>query len=245
MAAYDLEEQEQIDNLKAWWHQHGGKVAGIMIAIAIGVASWQGWNWHENQQAAKAGMLFSKLNQALMEENQPQQVRALAGELMEKYGGTNYAVLGALLAARSSFEANDLKTARAQLSWAVERGEPEVQDIARLRLAGIMLDEKEYDEALQTLMRKPVETFAPAYAELKADILLAQGNRAESRVAYREAFVLLKTQKQQAKTLNASGEADATGDVDPQQAEEEEAKLLAEEPAMQLLKQKLDALGDA
>jgi len=244
MAAYDLEEQEQIDNLKAWWHQHGGKVAGIMMAVAIGLASWQGWNWYENQQSAKAGMLFSKLNQSLM-ENQPQQVRALAGELMENYGGTNYAVLGALLAARSSFDANDLKTARAQLSWAIERGEPEVQDIARLRLAGIMLDEKEYDEALQTLTRKPVETFAPAYVELKADVLLAQGKREESHAAYREAFALLKTQKQQARTLTASDAEEKTENVDPQQAEEEETRLLAEEPAMQLLKQKLDALGGA
>lgn len=244
MAAYDLEEQEQIDNLKAWWNQHGGKVASIVMALAIGVASWQGWNWYQDQQAAKAGVLFSKLHQALM-ANQPQQVRALAGELMEKYGSTNYAVLGALLAARSSFDANDLKTARAQLSWAIERGEPEVQDIARLRLAGVMLDEKEYDEALQTLTRKPGETFAPAYAELKADVLLAQGKREESRAAYQEAFALLKTQKQQASALAASDAAEETEEVDPQQAEEEEARLLAEEPAMQLLKQKMDALGGA
>ncbi|MDR2165698.1 MAG: tetratricopeptide repeat protein [Zoogloeaceae bacterium] len=245
MAAYDLEEQEQIDDFRAWWQQHGGKVAGIVLAAAVVVASWQGWSWYQGQQAIKAGVLFGKLHQALL-ENQPQQARALAGELMEKYGGTHYASLGALLAARSSFDTGDLKTVRAQLEWAVKHGAPEVRDVARLRLAGVLLDEKAYDEALQILVQAPNETFAPAYAELKADILLAQGKREESRAAYKEALALLETQAQKASAASkVIDRTDGNPKEGPQDTNGEADGIVAQEPAVQLLQLKLDALGGA
>lgn len=187
MAVYDLEEQEQIDNLKAWWQQHGNLITWVVSALAVAVVAWQGWNWYQGQQAAQASALFGSLQQA-MGQGDAQKVRTVAGELTEKFAGTAYAPMGTLMAAKLSFEAGDNKTARTQLSWVVSHAKAELRDVARLRLAAVMLDEQAYDEALKELANAPLPAFAAAYAELKGDVLAAQGKTAEARTAYQSAL---------------------------------------------------------
>lgn len=211
MAVYDLEEQEQIDNIKTWWKQHGTLIAWVISALAAAVVAWQGWNWYQSQQATQAGALFGALQQAMVKQD-TQKVRLLAGELTEKFGGTAYAPLGTLMAAKLSFAAGDNKTARAQLAWAVAHGKDEIRDIARLRLAAVQLDEQAYDEALKELANPPAPAFVAAYAELKGDVLVAQGKVAEARSAYQAAL---------------------------------DASRATPGPGVQLLHQKLDALGGA
>ena len=150
MAHYDLEEQEQIDSIKTWWKMYGNLVSGVILAGSLAVIGWQGWNWYQRTQAAQASAIYGVLEQAVAARD-AQRVKAAAGELAEKFGGTSYAALGALVAARQSFEAGDLKTAKAQLSWAADKGKDEIKDLARLRLAAVLLDEKAYDEALKQL----------------------------------------------------------------------------------------------
>lgn len=187
MAVYDLEEQEQIDNLKAWWKQHGNLITWTISALAALVVAWQGWGWYQSQQAAQAGALFGTLQQAMV-NGDTQKVRTLAGELTEKFGGTAYAPMGTLMAAKLSFESGDNKTARTQLTWVASHGKAEIRDIARLRLAAVLLDEQAYDEALKELANTPLPAFTAAYAELKGDVLLAQGKTAEARSAYQAAM---------------------------------------------------------
>ena len=134
MAHYDLEEQEQIDSIKTWWKMYGNLVTGVILAGSLAVIGWQGWNWYQRSQAAQASAIYGVLEQAVAVRD-AQRVKAAAGELAEKFGGTSYAALGALVAARQSFEAGDLKTAKAQLSWAADKGKDEIKDLARLRLA--------------------------------------------------------------------------------------------------------------
>ena len=98
------------------------------------------------------------------------------------------AALGALVAARQSFEAGDLKTAKAQLSWAADKGKDEIKDLARLRLAAVLLDEKAYDEALKQLESAHAAAFAARFLELKGDVLAAQGKKPEARTAYKAAL---------------------------------------------------------
>ena len=117
-----------------------------------------------------------------------QKVKAAAGELVEKFGGTTYAALGALVAARQSFEAGDLKTARAQLTWAADNGKDEIRDLARLRLASVLFDEKAYDEALKQLEAAHAAAFAARFLELKGDVLAAAGKKPEARAAYQAAL---------------------------------------------------------
>jgi predicted negative regulator of RcsB-dependent stress response len=184
MATYDLEEQEQLDELKTWWKMYGNLVTGILIAVALAVAAWQGWNWWQRQQSVQASAIFSSLQTAAAQKD-AKRARELAGELIDKYSITAYAGMGALLAARAQVDAGDAKNARAQLAWAAENAkDPGLRELARLRLAAVMLDEKAYDEALKQLAAEPVAGFAPRFAELRGDVFAAQGKTAEARNAY-------------------------------------------------------------
>lgn len=187
MAHYDLEEQEQIDSLKTWWKMYGNLITGIVMAASLAVVGWQGWGWYQGGQAAKAAAIFDVLEQAVA-AGDAQKIKAAAGELVEKYSGTSYAPLGALLAAKHSFDAGDLKTAAAQLSWVAEKGKDEIGDLARLRLAAIYLDERSYEEALKQVDTVHAAAFDKRFLEMKGDILSAQGKPAEARVAYKAAL---------------------------------------------------------
>lgn len=217
MAHYDLEEQEQIDSIKTWWKMYGNLVTAIVTALALGAAGWQGWNWYQRSQAAQASAVYGVLEQAVAAQD-AQRVKAAAGELAEKFGGTAYAPLGALMAAKVSFDAGDLKTARAQLTWAADKGKNEVRDLARLRLAAVLLDDKAYDDALKQLDAEHAPAFKSRFAELKGDVLAAQGKKAEARTAYQAALAAM------------DGDKDA---------------LRRDSPLRELLQQKLDSLGAA
>lgn len=187
MAHYDLEEQEQIDTLKTWWKMYGNLVTGVITLACVGVIGWQGWNWYQGNQSAQAAGIYAVLEQAATTGDSAK-VKAAAGELAEKYGRTQYAALGALLAAKQSFAAGDLKTAKAQLVWVADNGKDEVKDLARLRLAAVQLDEQAYDEALKQLDATPVPAFAARFLELRGDVLAAQGKKPEARAAYKGAL---------------------------------------------------------
>lgn len=187
MAHYDLEEQEQIDSLKTWWKMYGNLVTSLVTAAALAVVGWQGWNWYQNNETAKAAAVFAALEQAV-QAGDTQRIKAGAGELTEKFGRSGYAGLGALLAAKHSVDGGDLKTAKAQLGWVADNAKDELRDIARLRLGAVLLDEQAYDEALKQLEATPAPAFVARFFELKGDVLSAQGKVAEARTAYQSAL---------------------------------------------------------
>lgn len=184
MATYDLEEQEQLDELKTWWKMYGNLVTGILVAVALAAAAWQGWNWWQRQQSIQASAIFSSLQTAAAQKD-AKRARELAGELIDKYSATAYAGMGALLAARTQVDAGDARNARVQLAWAADNAnDTGLRELARLRLAAVLLDDKAYDEALKQLAAEPAAPFAPRFAELRGDVFAAQGKNAEARDAY-------------------------------------------------------------
>jgi len=187
MAAYDLEEQEQLATLKAWWKQNGNLVLGTITAVLVVFAAWNGWRWYQRSQALEAAALYENLQQAARMSD-GKAVRDAAGGILEKYAGTAYAPLAALVSAKVNYQAGDLKTARAQLQWVVDNtGQEEVRAIARLRLATVLMDDNAYDEAMKILAAKPVEGFDALFSSMRGDILSAQKKRAEARTAYKAA----------------------------------------------------------
>lgn len=186
--AYDLEEQEQLATLKAWWKDNGTTVLAAVAAAAVAVAGWQFWrNWQAGQVQQAAG-LYDTLVKGV-QANDAKAVRDSGGTLVESFPRTLYASMGALAAARFHLEHGDAKSARAQLQWVVERSpSDELRDLARLRLAGVMLDEKAYDEALAQLDAKHAAAMDAQYAALKGDVLVAKGQPAEAKAAYRLAL---------------------------------------------------------
>ena len=186
--AYDLEEQEQIAAVKSWWSEYGTVVMAAVAACALTIAGIQGWRYYKSSQAMGAVTLYEQLDLA-ERAGDHKKVSDIAGQITGAYGTTIYAALAALGSARSSFESGDLARAKSQLQWVMDNvKEDAIRDIARLRLAGVLLDEKNHVESLKLVDAKPVDFLAGLYADLKGDILLAQGKTAEARSAYQLAL---------------------------------------------------------
>lgn len=186
--ALDLEEQEQIAELKAWWRQHGTRILSIIAAVAVGFAGWVAYRSYSQSQSQQASALYEQVAKAAG-ANDTKALRDASGALAESYSGTAYASMGALLAARHYYDRNDLKSAKAQLQWVLERGaSDDFKDLARLRLAAVLLDEKAYDEALKLLEAKPAAAYEAQYAALRGDVLVAKNQAAEAKAAYKLAL---------------------------------------------------------
>ncbi len=188
MQNLDLEEQEQVAELKAWWQQYGNLVLLAIIAASLAVAGWGGWRWHERQQASQASALYETLSKAVR-AGDAKALRDAGGALSEGYARTLYASMGAMMAARFHADRGEAKSAKAQLQWVAERApSDDFRDLARLRLGALLLDEKAHDEALKLLEAKPGQAYAAQFAALKGDLLLAKNLPAEAKAAYQLAL---------------------------------------------------------
>lgn len=184
----DLEEQEQLAALKAWWKEYGNLIILVVTGAAIAIGAWQGWRVYQRTQAQQASVVYETLARAA-DAGDLKAVREASGSLAENYTRTLYAQLGALVAARFYFDRSDLKNAKVQLQWVIERsGSPDLQTIARLRLAAILLDEGAHDDALKMLEAQHADAYAPQVAALRGDILVAKKQLAEAKAAYRAAL---------------------------------------------------------
>lgn len=188
MAVYDLEEQDKLEDLKAWWKQWGNTVSGVVIAVCLGIVGIQGWRWWTTHQSEQASVLYAAVGAAVRANDTAKAKEAMA-QLADKYGRTAYAPRGALMAAALLYDNGDKSGAKAQLASVIDRdSEEELKDIARLRLAAILVDDKQYDEALRTLDAKHGETFDAIYADARGDALFAAGRPADARTAYQTAL---------------------------------------------------------
>ncbi|MBE0614914.1 MAG: tetratricopeptide repeat protein [Burkholderiales bacterium] len=188
MAAYDLEEQEQLAALKAWWQENGGLVITAITLVLVVLAGWQGWNYYQRNQAVQASNLYGVVQKAAGEGNL-KLVNENTGAILEGYPRTAYAAMAAMVSAKAHFQAGDLKTARAQLAWVTENAKDEgLRDIARLRLASVMLDEKAYDDALKELDATHGAGFDALFLAAKGDVFAAQGKKDDARGAYKNAL---------------------------------------------------------
>jgi len=162
-----------------------------MLAVAVfvaAVAGVQGWRVYQNNQQRQAALAYEVVQNGVQNKD-TKRIREAAGQLIEKYPGTPQASRAALLAAGANYESGDAKSAKAQLQWVIEHAKEDgARDIARLRLAGILLDEKGYDEAMKTLEASHEKAFDGLFFDLKGDLLSAQGKLADARVAYKAAL---------------------------------------------------------
>jgi predicted negative regulator of RcsB-dependent stress response len=189
MSTYNFEEQEKIDRLKAWWAAHGSTILLVAAIFAATIAGSQLWNHYQRQQAQQAGDLYMVLQQQVEKSGDATKIKDAALLLTEGFPGSGYASRAALIAAHASINAGDAQSAKEMLQWVLDHAdEPEVKDLARLRLAGIWLDEQQYDQALALLNTQHGSPFAGLYADLRGDALAASGNISEARSAYQQAL---------------------------------------------------------
>jgi len=188
MAALDLQEQEQIEGIKAWWKENGNFVLGAVLVLVLAVGGWRGWQYYQNKQSAEAATLYGEFVKQ-MESGDAKRIKDAAAAVMEKDSGTAYGARAALLAAQFNEFSKDKARAKTQLQWAIDHAaEATLKDVARLRLAAILMDDKAYDEAMKLLNAAHPDSFTGLYADLKGDVLSAQGKTEEARAAYKQAF---------------------------------------------------------
>jgi predicted negative regulator of RcsB-dependent stress response len=182
--SYDFEEQERIAELKAWWEDNRWYVIGaIVLALAI-FAGWRGWQYWQAQQEEDAAAMYRPVAEAVKARD----VKRLgeAGQaLIDKHPRSYYASDAALVIAKNAFDAGNLEEARKRLDWVMNNGVEEHRGIARLRLAAVLLDLKKYDDALRVLDGNKDPAFVPLAADLRGDVMLAQGRMDEARAAYK------------------------------------------------------------
>ena len=187
MSTYDLEEQERIAALKDWWEQWGNWVVAGLVATLMGVFGVYGYRYYQNQQTIQAEILFKSVKKTAEEVTASKEVKKLSeatNTLVEKFPGTFQATEAQLMAAKANFDAADFATAKTHLQWVVDNGRDTYRATARLRLATVMLETKDYDAALKVLENVKDDAFQSIAADLKGDIFAVQGKRDEARAAY-------------------------------------------------------------
>ena len=184
----DLQEQEQLDELKAFWAKYGNAITWVLTAVLLAFAGWNAWGWWQREQGAKAAALFEALDTAA-QAGDAQKAALAFDDLKERHPGAAYAQQGGVLAAKVQYEKGQVDRARAILNWVAENAkEDEYRTLARLRLAGILMDGKQYDEALKLLDQAKSPAFDALVADRRGDILMATGKREEAKAAYNQAY---------------------------------------------------------
>lgn len=175
--AYDIEEQEKLDALRDWWGQYGTMLVTLAFVGVAAVAGWRGWQWYQGHQASQAMGYFEALESAAAQPGDEAlaRVKAASETLRDDFPKSGYTSRGVLIAAQALIERDDLDGASQQLNWNIQNSpDAALVELSRLRLAGLLLEQNDYDAALKQL-DSPSPAFVALYADRRGDVLLAQG----------------------------------------------------------------------
>ena len=182
------DEQESIESFKAWWGQWGNATTWVVLIVLLALAAWNGWNFWQRRQAAEAAVLYDQVQQAANSSDKAMLTR-VASDMEDRFGGTAYAQMTALAVAKSLYMAGDTAGAKAQLQWAADHAkDDEFRQVAKLRLASLLLDEKAYDQGLALIPQPDSGPFKGVVADGRGDLLAAAGKRDDARAAYKLAL---------------------------------------------------------
>jgi predicted negative regulator of RcsB-dependent stress response len=202
----DLLEQEQLDQIKAFWNQYGHLITWTLTLALAGFAAWNGWQWWQRSQGTKAAALYDELDR-VAQAGDTGRAGTVFNDLKERFPRTLPAQQGALLTAKVQAEKGQPDAALNTLAWVADNaGEEEFRTLARLRAAGLLMDKQQYDAALAQLdaaqQGKPRE-FDALIADRRGDVLAAQGKKAEALAAYQTAYKSMDTKAEYRRLLEA------------------------------------------
>ncbi|MDO9405430.1 MAG: tetratricopeptide repeat protein [Polaromonas sp.] len=184
----DLEEQEQLDELKHFWKRYGNLITWALIVVFGAVAAWNGYQYWQARQSAQASVMYEEVERAAQSGDAARLDRAFA-DMKDRFGGTVYAHQAGLLAAKAYHDKGNIDSSRAALVWVADKASDEgYKSIANLRLAGLLIETKAYDEALKTLSGSFNKDFAALAADRRGDIFTAQGKKDEAKGEYEKAW---------------------------------------------------------
>lgn len=192
----DLQEQEQVDALKAFWGRYGNLVTWTLTAALALFAAYNLWNLGQRQQGLQASTLYAQLEDAANAGDVARGQRIFSDMrdhrpwymLPALFAPPAYVQQAGLLVGKLQADKGHPAEALADFQWVADKGNAENAAVARLGLAGVLADQKKFDDALKQLDGIGDTAYAPIVADRRGDILLAQGRRDEARAAYRAAF---------------------------------------------------------
>ena len=188
--AYDLQEQESLDELKAWWEKWGNLVLSVITVVCLAFAGYNGMKWWQRHQAQEAGLAYSSLQTAIMQQSEVSSVEKIVDALIEDAGSTVYGPMGALSASRYLESKGEAAKAQELLHWVVtESDRIEYQTVARVRLAGFLIDDKKYEEAVSMLSAaQPTDRQIALVNDRLGDVYFAKGDIVNARRVWQEAL---------------------------------------------------------
>jgi len=190
VALYEKTEEEQVEAIKKWWRDNG---MTVFVGLAIGVGLLIGWRWwqtHTEQQAQQASMTYESMLSEL-QQNKITQAEDIGSALLKNHSNSSYAILGALHLAHQDLVEKDIESSHARLQWVIEQDSSlsQLTHIARLRKAKLFLSQEKFTEAKNLLDAVTAsEDFQAAYAELRGDIAVAEGQIEAAKTAYQDAL---------------------------------------------------------
>jgi len=184
----DLEEQEQLDQIKHFWKQYGNLITWVLVAVLGAYASWHFYQYWQRSQSTQAAAMFDEVERVVNTGDMVKIERAFT-DMKDKFGATAYGQQAGLLVARQYFDAGKLDQAKAALTWVAEKSsDPGYQAVARLRLAAVLADGKAYTEALAQLAGPFPAQFEALVADRKGDVLMLDGKKELARAEYDKAY---------------------------------------------------------
>ena len=181
-----MAEDEDVAKLKTWWKEYGlTMVAGAVLGLG-GIVGWNAWQSHQDRRAEEAADMYAGVVEAAAGARHDE-ARSRAALLLAEFPDNGYATLGAFVASASAAAQGERSEARSRLAWIEENASRDgYRDLARVRLARVLLDESDPESALDALERLSPGAFDAVAGELRGDILLAWGEQEEARSAYRK-----------------------------------------------------------
>ena len=215
----DLEEQEQLEQLKHFWNRYGNLITWILIAVLAAVAGWNGYQYWQRNQSAQAAAMLDEV-QKVAQANDPDKLLRAFGDMKERYGRTAYAAQAGLQVGQVLFDSGKLDAASDVLQWVVDQSsDGAYAAVARLRLAGVLVERKQEAQALKLLDADLGPEFAALRADRRGDIFALQGEKEKAKTEYLAAYKALDSQEQYRRLvevkLNALGVEPATSSAQP------------------------------
>lgn len=184
----DLEEQEQLDQLKHFWNTWGTLISAVLVVVFGALAAWNGYQFWQNRQASQSSALFDAVEDAVQAGDQARLEQAFS-DIRSKYAGTVQAGQAGLLVAKVEVDKGNMDAAKSALEWVAGHAADEgYKALAHLRLASLLMEQKSYDDALKQLSNKfPIE-FEAVVADRKGDVLALQDKKQEATAEYNRAY---------------------------------------------------------
>lgn len=184
----DLEEQEQLDQLKHFWSQYGNAITWLLIVVLGSVAAWNGYQYWQRNQATQAAALYDEIERVVQSGDIQKSERAFS-EMKDRFASTVYTQHSGLLVAKAAWEAGKVDVAKSTLAWLSENPTDKgLASIARLRLASIHIEAKALEEALKVLDSGITDEFLGLVADRKGDIYVLQDKKQDAKAHYLKAY---------------------------------------------------------